>query len=63
MNAAGALDLLHLAQKYKVGPLMKKCEELLETEIDLEDSVQVFETARRYGRDELVDRAGETIVK
>ena len=63
VNASGALDLLQLAKKYQVEPLMTKCQELLEAEIKKENSVHIFETARRYGRDELVDRTGEIMAK
>ena len=63
MDIAGALDLLQLAQKYKIQPLTKKCEELLKTKIQVEHSVNVFETARRYGRQDLMDRASEIMIK
>ena len=63
VDIAGALDLLQLSQKYKVHPLTRKCKELLKIEIPIEDSVKVFETARRYGLRELMDRAGRIMVK
>ena len=63
VDIAGALDLLQLSQKYLVHSLTKKCEELLQTKAQVEDSVKVFETARRYGRQDLMDRAGQIMVK
>ena len=63
MDIAGALDLLQLAQTYKVQPLIEQCEDLLKTEVKVEESVKVFEAARRHGSQELMDRAGKVMVK
>ena len=63
VNIAGALDLLHLGHKYKVQPLTDKCEELMKTEIKVEDAVQVFETARKYQHADLEKQAGDIMAK
>ena len=63
VNITGALDLLQLGHKYKVSPLIKKCEQLLKTEIKVEDSVQLFETARKYQHADLEKKAGNVMAK
>ena len=63
VNIAGALDLLHLGHKYKVNPLIKKCDQLLKTEIKVEDAVQLFETARKYQHADLEEKAGDVMAK
>ena len=63
VNIAGALDLLHLGHKYKVRPLVNKCEKMLRTEIKVSDAVQVFETARKYQHADLEKQAGDIMAK
>ena len=58
VNITRALDLLHLGHKYKVRPLIKKCEALLKTEVKVKDAVHVFETAGKYQHADLEMKAG-----
>ena len=44
-----ALHLQELGQKYKVQPLIQKCEPLLGGRITLENAVEMYETAEKYG--------------
>ena len=54
-----ALGLLDIAQKYDVQLLVEKCEELIEREMKLKDSVTVFEASQVVGSDKCKKLAGD----
>ena len=62
-SVSEALNLLHIAHKYKVLLLIQKCESLLESEVRLEDSVAVFKAASRYDRVELMNKLVRIMAK
>lgn len=49
VDFAGALEFLQIAHTYKVEPLIGKCKAVLESEIQAENAVQVFQTAHKLG--------------
>ena len=62
-SVSEALNLLYLAHKYGVELLVQKCEGLLKNEVTLQDSVAVFQAARKYEKDELMNKAGDIMAK
>ena len=58
-----ALDLLYVAQKYDVQLLVQKCEKRAQSEMKLEDTVAVFQLARKYGNEKLMRAVGNKMAK
>ena len=58
-NVPEALELLQLAHKYDVQLLVSKCEELMQSQVTLDDTIVVFQTARKYDMIQLMDKVGE----
>ena len=53
----------HLGQKYKVQPLIEQCEALLGEEIPVENAVEMYETAVKYGILDVKQKALDLIVR
>ena len=58
-----ALDVLYVAQKYDVQPLVKKCEKFFKSNLALEDCVKVIRRGRAFGNENLVEMAGDFLTK
>lgn len=64
VNLLGALDLLTLAHKYEVEPLIAKCSGILHNEIQVAEALEVFQTANRLGNlDGLKEKAADIIAR
>ena len=58
-NVPEALELLQLAHMYDVQLLVGKCEKLLESQVTLDNALQVFQAARKYDKFQLMDKVGD----
>ena len=62
--ASQALHLLHLGLKYKVQPLVEKCEAFFLVEgISSEHAIEIDEAAEKYQFMDLRDKAGGIIAR
>ena len=58
-----ALHLHQLGQKYKVQPLIEKCDALLRERMPVENAVEIYETADKYGIWGVRKEAADVIVR
>ena len=63
-DVSEALELLQLAHRYDVQLLVTKCEQLLlESDLTLNDALNVFQAARIYEKKSLMDKVGDLWAK
>ena len=55
------IALLYVAQKYDVQQLVQQCENLVKTSMELEDAVAVFQAARQYWNENLMEFASDAL--
>ena len=62
-NVPDIIKLLHLGHKYDVQPLVARCDAFLSQNFGLEDSIEVYQAARLYCRENLMKKVEDYMAR